>query len=447
MLTLGGSNLCPLLDYSGYATTYTDYQGTTTCLACAPYTCRNGGVCSGAASSLFSCSCGSNFADPNCGSCAAGQIGDNCETSVDTCSTSPCQNNGVCFNGLNSYACICPAGFNGTNCQTSTAINYCSSNPCLNKGTCFNGVSGFACVCPTGFNGTTCQNNVLTTCSSNPCLNGGACFNGVNSFACICKNGFNGTTCQNNIAQCTSLSPCKNAATCTNGVNTYTCTCAAGWTGVNCTALANPCLPNPCLNLGTCIPTGVPAGYNCSCINALFNGTTCQSVFNKTPVTSFSVVASFYLNNLNFTTYNSSSSNSNLFKSVFKIFVNQTFSVPLENVYINSVAKGGIRTNFTIDAVNLAPATALAAQINEFQTSANKTSFTHFVTLLGTKLLLNVTTPVTLNATATPKATVANPTQLYPNQAVGVAIAAVILAALVFGTVAYLNNRFCAKKH
>jgi len=40
-------------------------------------------------------------------------------------------------------------------------------------------------------------------------------------------------------------------------------------------AAANPCLPNPCLNGGTCAVSGT--SYSCSCV-AGFEGTTCQTV-------------------------------------------------------------------------------------------------------------------------------------------------------------------------
>jgi len=40
---------------------------------------------------------------------------------VDECNgtngTSPCQNNGTCIDGINSYSCNCTAGFIGPNCS------------------------------------------------------------------------------------------------------------------------------------------------------------------------------------------------------------------------------------------------------------------------------------------------------------------------------------------
>ena len=37
---------------------------------------------------------------------------------INECSSSPCQNGGSCIDQVNSHTCICPAGYNGTNCET-----------------------------------------------------------------------------------------------------------------------------------------------------------------------------------------------------------------------------------------------------------------------------------------------------------------------------------------
>ena len=35
------------------------------------------------------------------------------------CDLSPCQNEGVCFDGLRSYTCLCQTGFYGSTCDRS----------------------------------------------------------------------------------------------------------------------------------------------------------------------------------------------------------------------------------------------------------------------------------------------------------------------------------------
>lgn len=37
---------------------------------------------------------------------------------IDECSSSPCKNSATCLDGVNSYTCICPNGYNGSDCET-----------------------------------------------------------------------------------------------------------------------------------------------------------------------------------------------------------------------------------------------------------------------------------------------------------------------------------------
>ena len=36
---------------------------------------------------------------------------------IDYCFSAPCQNGGKCFNTGGTYGCLCPAKYNGTNCE------------------------------------------------------------------------------------------------------------------------------------------------------------------------------------------------------------------------------------------------------------------------------------------------------------------------------------------
>ena len=44
--------------------------------------------------------------------CDAGFFGEDCEVNIDDCNPDPCVN-GQCFDGLNSYECICSTGWAG----------------------------------------------------------------------------------------------------------------------------------------------------------------------------------------------------------------------------------------------------------------------------------------------------------------------------------------------
>ena len=38
---------------------------------------------------------------------------------IDECLTKPCQHDGTCTDGINSYTCSCQNGYTGVNCETS----------------------------------------------------------------------------------------------------------------------------------------------------------------------------------------------------------------------------------------------------------------------------------------------------------------------------------------
>lgn len=76
-------------------------------------------------------------------------------TATDDCLDSPCQNNGSCSDGINTFSCACAVGFAGSNCNTN--INDCEDNVCANGGTCVDGVDEYSCQCPGGFSGEFCE--------------------------------------------------------------------------------------------------------------------------------------------------------------------------------------------------------------------------------------------------------------------------------------------------
>ena len=42
-----------------------------------------------------------------------------CLSDIDECVPNPCQNGGVCSDGINSFTCECATGFVGVTCETS----------------------------------------------------------------------------------------------------------------------------------------------------------------------------------------------------------------------------------------------------------------------------------------------------------------------------------------
>jgi len=77
----------------------------------------------------------------------------------DDCDPNPCENNGTCTDGENSFTCDCVDGFTGDTCETD--IDECLSFPCLNGGTCSDGINSFTCNCTADFTGPTCATGTV----------------------------------------------------------------------------------------------------------------------------------------------------------------------------------------------------------------------------------------------------------------------------------------------
>uniref|UniRef100_A0A8C6NCJ8 Uncharacterized protein n=1 Tax=Melopsittacus undulatus TaxID=13146 RepID=A0A8C6NCJ8_MELUD len=209
--------------------------------------------------------------------CKTGFEGTYCEINSDECISHPCQNEGLCVDGINHYRCSCQHGFTGTLCEAE--INECSSGPCKNNGTCLDLVnrntllcllqksgnekfwssglqratpSAFICSCAPGYYGSLCEVNI-DECMSTPCLNNGSCIDDISFYKCHCRRGFIGTNCE--INECESA-PCINGGFCQDAVNAFVCTCLSGYTGRFCEVDVDVC-SEPALNSVLCYNGGV----------------------------------------------------------------------------------------------------------------------------------------------------------------------------------------------
>ncbi|XP_033626665.1 uncharacterized protein LOC117289582 isoform X32 [Asterias rubens] len=135
---------------------------------CTNSQCNNGGTCynsynsksgQNVQSGQYSCVCAQGFTGINCNIATVSQ------PSLDICSitTRPaCEQGARCLNDYHSYDadvdyfCDCPVGYIGHNCETSS-INPCTSGPCQNGGQCSGFNTYFTCQCTSEFTGPTCE--------------------------------------------------------------------------------------------------------------------------------------------------------------------------------------------------------------------------------------------------------------------------------------------------
>lgn len=139
---------------------------------------------------------------------------------VNDCVSSPCRNGGTCIDGVNTFQCFCPDGWEGKLCDLSECIH--TITPLLD--------------CPsTSWLTLAVLSSLLDVneCSRNPCKNGGRCQDLVNDFYCECADGWKGKTCHSRESQCDS-GTCANGGTCFDHGDTFRCACLPGWGGHTC---------------------------------------------------------------------------------------------------------------------------------------------------------------------------------------------------------------------
>ncbi|XP_023267421.1 protein eyes shut homolog [Seriola lalandi dorsalis] len=223
---------------------------------CSSNPCQNQGDCVDGVNS-YSCDCKMGFA------------GHHCEEDINECTSSPCHNAGICEDLVNEFRCICPPGYFGTLCDLD--VNECEVSPCLHEGICINTPGGFKCVCRPGYSGARCEVNI-DECVSNPCQNSGRCIDAPNRYHCSCPDGFIGLHCETNTDECMSA-PCLHGS-CKDGIRSYSCLCESGWTGSRCETNIDDCASSPCLNGGSCVD--LTDKYACFCQDG-YTGKTCET--------------------------------------------------------------------------------------------------------------------------------------------------------------------------
>ena len=183
-----------------------------------------------------------------------------------------CQHNSSCIDGINSYRCECPVGFNGLHCEND--IDECLSSPC-SYGQCWqnsdpksfirrverlssatadsllqerrrelpktennnnntlldvsleyklnyeHGMDGYWCECLPGYTGLNCETKI-NECEHEPCGPNGKCLDLINEFKCDCYPGYTGATCKENINECITISPCTHQSKCIDLKPNYT---------------------------------------------------------------------------------------------------------------------------------------------------------------------------------------------------------------------------------
>ncbi|KAG7527098.1 cubilin [Solea senegalensis] len=223
-----------------------------------------------------------------------------------SCSSNPCQNGGTCLNTLNSYHCLCPSNWAGSNCATD--VNECqilsgTLQGCQNGATCLNTAGSFSCTCSPEWSGThctvrydDCRNAGQDLCVHGTCIDADRVVMGQPKYKCICESGWEApagsAACIADVNECNLPNkPCSTnpAVPCFNTQGSFYCgACPAGWlgNGYSCQDV-DECLTNnggcsttpmvQCLNTmgsfhcGTCPPGYEGDGRTCTQANICAN--------------------------------------------------------------------------------------------------------------------------------------------------------------------------------
>ncbi|XP_010900472.2 fibulin-7 [Esox lucius] len=160
---------------------------------------------------------------------------------VSECSSNPCQNGGICVEGLNQYKCTCPQSWSGSNCQhqTQTAPPEWSvmNDPAFSRRPRCAKVAGAQhCSCDAGFHMSGTSDNSIcqdvNECEVYRLDQGGKlcvfeCVNVPGSYQCTCPSGYkllpDGRSCED-VDEClTQQHNCTRGTTCINTGGGFQC--------------------------------------------------------------------------------------------------------------------------------------------------------------------------------------------------------------------------------
>uniref|UniRef100_A0A8C8SKJ4 Fibulin 7 n=1 Tax=Pelusios castaneus TaxID=367368 RepID=A0A8C8SKJ4_9SAUR len=146
---------------------------------------------------------------------------------MNDCASKPCANGGTCVDGVQCYACLCPSGWSGRDCQTP--ISSCSRQPrCTDTR-----LGSRHCTCDTGFQLSAsgmCQDVdecqlFQSSWQTRICVHN--CVNLPGSYRCVCPEGYLMHTDQNScndVDECTNRQHnCSRAELCINVFGGYRC--------------------------------------------------------------------------------------------------------------------------------------------------------------------------------------------------------------------------------
>jgi len=191
---------------------------------CLGHPCQNNGSCYQNINSglPYRCACAPNWTGQNC-NCKDGEA---CETATVNC-TLPCEYGGTCsWDGFQQH-CVCPNYHEGTLCQYR--VDRCRGVWPSYHGWCVSEDGQKHVNCSEPFSGSLCELGKPDVCSPNPCMNNGTCVDQLLKYQCLCVSGFTGTNCSVNVDVCVLYKPCSERTQCKNIPGGHRCDCRPGF--------------------------------------------------------------------------------------------------------------------------------------------------------------------------------------------------------------------------